>query len=326
MGGVGDAVLCLDLAASLSAVHDQVWWLCAAESTRRFIVSAGYPEDNVLLAQKGIRAGFTLAKIRSLHFETAVAAAGVNACKAGLLMRLCGIRHRCAETHGACPVFFNHALGHVPELHVRQVHGKMIEALGFEPVSDVLLGEKVRSVNFKHDTDRPILAVHPGSARTMKFKRWDAAGFAAVALRLKSDYDMEVICIGGPDDRHACDLFVKAMHEETTDYCCKTSIIETASLIKNAALLLCNDTAMVHLAGYLGTAVTAVYGPTDPARYGPWGSNDSAVTAKTACAPCAVNTQIKCTGHELACLEEIKPDMVLAACRQVLDQAWRNRP
>ena len=41
-------------------------------------------------------------------------------------------------------------------------------------------------------------------------------------------------------------------------------------LIANASLVIANDSAPVHLAAALGTPVLALFGPTDPKRYGPY--------------------------------------------------------
>jgi heptosyltransferase-1 len=44
------------------------------------------------------------------------------------------------------------------------------------------------------------------------------------------------------------------------------------ALVRRAALVVGGDSGPVHLAAALGVPVVALFGPTDPARNGPWGS------------------------------------------------------
>jgi ADP-heptose:LPS heptosyltransferase len=46
------------------------------------------------------------------------------------------------------------------------------------------------------------------------------------------------------------------------------------------------DTGPLHLACALGTPVVALFGPTDPARNGPFAASDRVVRRVPSCAPC----------------------------------------
>jgi heptosyltransferase-1 len=49
------------------------------------------------------------------------------------------------------------------------------------------------------------------------------------------------------------------------------------ALMRRAALVIGGDSGPVHLAAALGRPVVALFGPTDPARNGPWGAGPIAV-------------------------------------------------
>ena len=51
--------------------------------------------------------------------------------------------------------------------------------------------------------------------------------------------------------------------------CNVTGLIE---LVRRSALVVGGDSGPVHLAAALGVPVVALFGPTDPARNGPWGA------------------------------------------------------
>lgn len=50
----------------------------------------------------------------------------------------------------------------------------------------------------------------------------------------------------------------------------KTTLSGMVGLIQSAALVVCNDSGPLHIAAALGIPVVALFGPTDPRRYGPW--------------------------------------------------------
>ena len=50
-----------------------------------------------------------------------------------------------------------------------------------------------------------------------------------------------------------------------------TNLRELARLLRNAQLVIGGDTGPLHLAAALGTPVIGLYGPTNPARNGPYG-------------------------------------------------------
>ncbi len=51
----------------------------------------------------------------------------------------------------------------------------------------------------------------------------------------------------------------------------KTSLRELARILRDASLVIGGDTGPLHLAAALGTRVVGLYGPTNPARNGPYG-------------------------------------------------------
>ena len=78
-------------------------------------------------------------------------------------------------------------------------------------------------------------------------------------------------------------------------------------------LLVTNDTGPMHVAAALGKPVVALFGPTDPARTGPYGQVQFALRASQtpACAPCLKPV---CRHSEsLACLNRITPAQVVSA-------------
>jgi heptosyltransferase-1 len=59
----------------------------------------------------------------------------------------------------------------------------------------------------------------------------------------------------------------------------RTNLRELAQLLRDAALVVGGDTGPLHLASALGTPVVGLYGPTNPARNGPYGQLGNVVEA-----------------------------------------------
>ena len=59
-----------------------------------------------------------------------------------------------------------------------------------------------------------------------------------------------------------------------------------AALLERLDVLVTNDTGPMHLAAAVGTPVVALFGPTNPARTGPWGPGHRVVCAAADCRPC----------------------------------------
>lgn len=55
-----------------------------------------------------------------------------------------------------------------------------------------------------------------------------------------------------------------------TDLSGKTSLLDMVQLIQNASIVVCNDSGPMHLAAAMRKKVIAVFGPTNPERFGPY--------------------------------------------------------
>ncbi|HEY6748561.1 MAG TPA: glycosyltransferase family 9 protein [Mycobacteriales bacterium] len=102
------------------------------------------------------------------------------------------------------------------------------------------------------------VVVHPGAASGSR--RWPVRRFAAVAAALRAE-GHRVVVTGGPSER---DL-VAAVGAEAV----ATDLTELAALVADAALVICGDTGVAHLATAYGTPSVLLFGPTPPAEWGP---------------------------------------------------------
>jgi lipopolysaccharide heptosyltransferase I len=98
----------------------------------------------------------------------------------------------------------------------------------------------------------------PGAGRPEK--QWPVERFCELARRIGSD----ALIAWGPGE----ELLAGAIGAEVAP---ATNFRELASLLGRARLVIGADTGPLHLAAALGTPVIGLYGPTNPARNGPYG-------------------------------------------------------
>jgi heptosyltransferase-1 len=99
-------------------------------------------------------------------------------------------------------------------------------------------------------------------------KQWPVERFADLAKRLGG----EALVVWGPGEEG----LARAIGAEVAP---ATNFRELAFVLKQARLVIGADTGPLHLAAALGTPLIGLYGPTDPARNGPYGQLDHVVSS-----------------------------------------------
>jgi heptosyltransferase III len=113
-----------------------------------------------------------------------------------------------------------------------------------------------------------VVAIHPGSGGT--WKCWPAARFAQVADVLTA-HGRRVVLIQGPADEEVVEKVRASMKDEPSAVISGLPIMDLAALLSSCACYLGNDSGVTHLAAAVGVPVVAIFGPTDPAIWGPRG-------------------------------------------------------
>jgi heptosyltransferase-1 len=100
-------------------------------------------------------------------------------------------------------------------------------------------------------------------------KRWPAERYGEVARRL-ADQGLRSILNYGPGEKELVRQAESASGGTARAMSC--SVTELIALTRRARLFIGGDTGPLHLAAALQVPVVAVFGPTDPARNGPYGT------------------------------------------------------
>ena len=145
-------------------------------------------------------------------------------------------------------------------------------------------------------------------------KRWPEEQFAAVCRYLTEHNQLKIVFVGDDDDRKVTQRAMQFMATPAVNLCGRTDLVQLAELLKYCALAIVNDSAPMHLASYLNVPVLALFGPSDPVKYGPWGQNSRMIKKDAACPACREPRK----HHAHICLRAISSDEVIATAQEVL--------
>ncbi len=154
---------------------------------------------------------------------------------------------------------------------------------------------------------KPIALLNPGAG--WGAKRWPLERYAAVAFALAGRGFRVLVNAGPSEEKMAETLRVNAAGAATPVTC---SVAQLIALTRRVALMVAGDTGPLHLACALGRPVVGIYGPTDPARNGPYGTRYKVLRS-----PFSQRDHSRREAPESGLLT-IQPEEVLAAVDEVL--------
>jgi ADP-heptose:LPS heptosyltransferase len=137
-----------------------------------------------------------------------------------------------------------------------------------------------------------LVVLNPGGGWASKL--WPAERFGALAKRLRA-LGLRPLVSWGPGEESLAERVVAAS-DGTAVRSFPTSLLDYAELARRARLVVAADTGPLHLACAVGTPVVALFGPTDPARNGPFDPDDVVIRRTPACAPCYSRSCVRHAG------------------------------
>jgi len=112
----------------------------------------------------------------------------------------------------------------------------------------------------------PYIVVHPGAS--VEGRRWPAEQFAAVADAL-ADIGFEIVLTGVPSEQAIVRRVAVSMRHPCIDLCGQTDLGTLGALVTKAALVVCNDTGISHMAAAVQTPSVVISTGDNPARWAP---------------------------------------------------------
>ncbi len=206
--------------------------------------------------------------------------------------------------------------------NMRERHLEILKMMGMEPgnlppfrffdaADETACFEKLAAQGIAEKNGWILVA--PGAASEKK--RWAADNFREVIRSLAVRTGKKVFLIGAQNERPIAETVAQGMPGTIRIFCGAMTLAETAILISRAALVIANDSAIMHLGFELGVPTVGIFGPTDHEKYGHTGP--AFRIAREDGAACS------CKSHELpyaarSCFHGLKPEKVLMHATELL--------
>ncbi len=188
--------------------------------------------------------------------------------------------------------------------------GAKVDRAQFILPSDKEAEEKVQNLLCKYNLeDKKFIAINP--VALWETKLWNNEKFARLADLINDELQMKVVFTGS--EKEPLEKITSLMITESINLGGQTSLLELASVFKKAQMVISTDSGPMHLASAVETPVIALFGPTDPARTGPYGAGHTIIRTELSCSPCFLK---KCSTKK--CMEDISPQQVFATVKKIL--------
>ncbi|HQG32031.1 MAG TPA: glycosyltransferase family 9 protein [Deltaproteobacteria bacterium] len=174
------------------------------------------------------------------------------------------------------------------------------------------------------DLTKPFIVVHPGCAVykdekciTNSLRCWPLDNYQKIFSNLPKD--VQIVLTGiHPSEREA-NSYIRKQSPLVSALFDVPNLRALAWLIERSRLLITLDTGTLHIGAATDTPIIALFGPSDPAKYGPWGKNITYVRTDE-CLNCWPCDQKAICGGQNTCMKSLLPEKVSSKIREIFHE------
>ena len=157
------------------------------------------------------------------------------------------------------------------------------------------------------------VAIFPSAGS--KNRQWPLCNYIQLSNWLIREYGAQVVIIGGNGDREGAQLLKQTIQSNIVDLSGKTTLNETAAILRRCHVYIGSDSGPMHLAAAVSTPVIEISchprnsdhnHPNSPLRFGPWKVPHSILRPENALPPCKDG----CNAAMAHCITQITLDHV----------------
>jgi heptosyltransferase-3 len=223
--------------------------------------------------------------------------------------------------------------------HTVRMHLALAGLLGIAASSEVV-------VSWRDEDEKQVSALLGGSAEPLavlhtypkfNYKMWRREGWIEIARWLAAR-GFRIVLSGGRDPAeldYVADL-ARDMPPGSTNAAGRLALAASACLVSRARLYVGPDTALTHVAAALGVPMIALFGPSNPVKWGPWprgqavdanpwrrcgnqrAGNVTLLQGGQACVPCLLEGCERNIASFSDCLQQLPATKVIAAIKAVM--------
>jgi heptosyltransferase-3 len=234
--------------------------------------------------------------------------------------------------------------------HTVSLNLRLLDLLGVMPLATPIVSwrstdeEMIRSLVPSDGEHRTNVVLHVSPK--FSYKQWTVSGWVELARRLAGRGRRVIVTAGdSQEDRAYVSTLLPNFPSDCIDLAGRLSLPALGCLLSRATLYVGTDTAVTHMAAALGTPTVALFGPSNPIKWGPWpkdwpassqspwvfkGSqrqgNVVLIQGEGDCVPCLHEGCDRHVNSLSDCLQHLRADRVVAAAEQLLRSESRLAP
>lgn len=207
----------------------------------------------------------------------------------------------------------------------------LADRLGIERCAEVVVP---RSAQPESRPATPYAVCHPHPK--FNYKMWHEAGWIALIQALRAR-GLQVFLTGAPGEAECCARIAEATGASSLGG--KQTLAQIGDLLRGASLFIGPDTVVTHMAAATGVPTVALFGPSNPVKWGAWpaawqgpespwqlrGSgrrgNVFLVQGGGDCVPCRLEGCDRHVASYSRCLQEMPAERVIACAIEMLEGA-----
>lgn len=159
--------------------------------------------------------------------------------------------------------------------------------------------------------EMPLVVVHPVSR--WPAKEWPKERFSILCDRIIGELKAGVVVVGAPEELSSLKDVISRMRGKAVPF--MGTLLQLAALLRKADLFIGNDTAPMHMSALLGTTTVALFGPTDPVIFGPYGEGHVVVGPLVLC---RCRSKKSCSYPGDSCMESIAVERVFGVVQKYI--------
>ncbi len=214
--------------------------------------------------------------------------------KLGAFFALTGISVRIGLDIEGDGYWMTHPVGENEIKHEIEIYNSLLEPFGvlaeyidmeiFPSAIEIETGQKFWKESGL-SSEAPIIGIAPGGAsnpgEVMPQRVWKR--YRELVNKLLTE-DYQIAYFGGPSDKR--ELESLPLNNRAVSFIGKGSLAISAELMKRCNVIVAHDSGPMHLAATTCVPIISIFGPTDPIRKAPIGSQHRYFASNNECAPC----------------------------------------
>lgn len=192
-------------------------------------------------------------------------------------------------------------------------HFQFTRGLGIESaeIEIVNLAGYAASLCNPYADGAPYYVLAPGAG--WAGRRWPVEGYAAIAEHLEGRYGLVGVIVGSAADNDLADRIIGEAGATVRSAVGRTDLAGLLGVIRDARLVVCNDTSAVHIAAALGVPCVCILGGGQFGRFAPYRSEWKCAGVL----PVTVHRQMDCFGCNWHCMYDVADEAAVPCVRYI---------